>query len=459
MEDKLMPNFDTRTRQESNEPKRHRIASIADKLRALLISARSCVQLIANRVRSLLSATALRALLIGGGVLFFVAVAVPVGLLIYSSGGKSNQKIADEHSSGGKGNQQVADEHSSGGIGDQQWEAKNANLEPLAACSSNGTGHKREALDNDSSAKKIVFASGPQTTASSDGTMSDSPGHPGTGMYVINADGSGLGRLTGTKAAEFGIPNSLLLDDSEIESIIEHNSGASANPESDDQTGCSPDGKKLATVTTDTRRAPGDTSSAPPDDVDLSVRTNAGTKGVPDHGDDYSDESSPVFSPDSQKLAFTKDEQIYVANADGSDQTQLVDKMRYTAGPVFSPDSEKIAFQTDTPGGPDSTDLYVIDVDSTDMTRLTHNTKRFGKGYSIQEHIHGGGGVLFSPDSKKIAFVLYQIKYTPYTPSGHRDVKLPVRYDMYVVNVDGTGLTRLTHTEALQEKVVAWAGR
>ena len=35
---------------------------------------------------------------------------------------------------------------------------------------------------------------------------------------------------------------------------------------------------------------------------------------------------------------------------------------------------------------------------------------------------------------------------------------MPVKYDMYVVNVDGTGLTRLTHTEALEEKVIAWVG-
>jgi hypothetical protein len=27
-----------------------------------------------------------------------------------------------------------------------------------------------------------------------------------------------------------------------------------------------------------------------------------------------------------------------------------------------------------------------------------------------------------------------------------------------VVNVDGTGLTRLTHTEALEERVIAWVG-
>jgi hypothetical protein len=382
--------------------------------------------------------------LIGGGVLFFVAVAVTVGLLIYPSGGK--------------GNQQVAEDHSSGGIGDRQWEAKNANLGPLAACSSHGSGHEREVPDDDSSAMKIVFASGPQTTASSNGTMPDSPGHHGAGMYVINADGSGLTRLTRITATDLGIPDSLLLDDSEIENLFTYDTNVVGSADYGDQTVCSPDDKKLASVTTTAPEATDSDSSAPPEDTDISVRTSAGTTDLGDPGYDYSKESTPIFSPDSRKLAFTKGEQIYVANADGSDQTQLVDKMRYTAGPVFSPTSEKIAFVTDTPGGPDSEDLYVIDTDGTNLTRLTHNTKRFGKGYSIQEHIHGGGGVMFSPDSKKIAFVLYRIKYTPYTPSGHRDVKLPVRYDLYVVNVDGTGLTRLTHTEALEEKVIAWVG-
>jgi WD40-like Beta Propeller Repeat len=441
-----MPDFDTRTPQEPNEPHRHRIASIAGKLRALLVAARSRVPSIANRVRSLLSATTLRALLIGGGVLFFVAVAVPVGLLIYPSGGK--------------GNQQVAEDHSSGGVDEQQWEAKNANLEPLAACSSNRSGRDGKVLDDDSSAKKIVFASGPQTTASSSGTMSDNPGRPSTRMYVINADGSDLTQLTRTTAAEFGIPDSLLLDDSELEHLFTYGTtNVVGGQESVDQTVCSPDGKKLASVTTTAPEATDSDSSAPPEDTDISVRTSASTADLGDPGYDYTKESSPIFSPDSRKLAFTKSEQIYVANADGSDQTQLANnEMRYTAGPVFSPDSEKIAFLTDTPGGPDSEDLYVINVDGTNLTRLTHNTKRFGKGYSIQEHIHGGGGVLFSADSKKLAFVLYRIKYTPYTPTGHQDVKLPVRYDMYVVNVDGTGLTRLTHTEALEERVIAWVG-
>jgi hypothetical protein len=465
-----MPDFDTRTPQEPNEPRRHRVASIGDKLRALLDAAKSRVASIANRVRSLLSATTLRALLIGGGLLFFVAVAVPVGLLIYSSGGKGTQQVAEDHSSGEKGNRQVAENHSSGGIGDQQWEAKNANLKPLAACPDGGGGHRPKGAAYGSNGEKIVFSSGPQTpttTTSSNGITSEYPGLPGTGMYAINADGSGLTQLTKTTTAELGISHVLpdgtkvtfawFSDGRKLQSISYDYPNVVQGLEDGNYGVCSPDGKKLAAITTTTPEATDSDSSAPPDDTDVSVHTSAGTTHLGDPGYDYTKESAPVFSPDSQNLAFTKDEQVYVANADGSEQRQLANnnKMRYTEGSLFSPDSKKIVFQTDTPGGPDSTDLYAIDVDGTDLTRLTHNTKRFGKGYSIQEFIANNGGVQFSPDGKKIAFVIDRIKYTP---PEYPDPKLPIRYDMYVVNVDGTGLTRLTHTEALEETAVAWAG-
>jgi hypothetical protein len=70
-----MPDFDTRTRQEPNQPNRPRSLSTA------------------SRVRNLLIAMRLRTLLIGGGILLFVVVAVPVGLLIYSSSGLAQETV------------------------------------------------------------------------------------------------------------------------------------------------------------------------------------------------------------------------------------------------------------------------------------------------------------------------------------------------------------------------------
>jgi hypothetical protein len=70
-----MPEFNARTPQEANEPNKLPIVSIA------------------NRVRNLLIATRLRTLLIGGGILLFVVVAVPVGLLIYPSSGLAVETV------------------------------------------------------------------------------------------------------------------------------------------------------------------------------------------------------------------------------------------------------------------------------------------------------------------------------------------------------------------------------
>ena len=439
-----MPDFDTRTPQEPDEPSRHRIASIAEKLRALLVAARSRVGLIANRVRSLLSATTLRRLLIGGGALFFVAVAVPVGLLIYPSGGKGTQRVAEDHSSGG--------------IGDQKWEAKNANLKRLAACPDGGGGHKPGVPGDNSRGSKVVFVSGPQISVTPLQIWTEDPTHPSMEMYAVNADGSDLVQLTSATASELRILN--ILPDGRAMRFVWSSDGSTVQEISYDDPNllpdgamgaCSPDDKKLATVTTDTSRATGDTSSAPPDDVDLSVRTSADTTGVPDHGEDYSDESSPVFSPDSEKLAFINTAEVYVANADGSAQRKLTNNVYYadyTETLVFSPDSKKIAFVGQLPGGPNATDLFVINVDGTGLTRLTSNP-------SNKYEIDLDAAYLFSPDSKKIGFVVYHLVREPgrgYQPVDH------IEHDMYVVNVDGTGLTRLTHSEFREVGVVTWAG-
>jgi hypothetical protein len=99
-----MPDFDTRKPQEPNEPNRARIQVVANKLHTLLIAIRPRMQLIANRLRSLLIASKRRSLsrvntlrgslmanrlrtLLIAGVLLLVTVAVPVGMLIYPSGG------------------------------------------------------------------------------------------------------------------------------------------------------------------------------------------------------------------------------------------------------------------------------------------------------------------------------------------------------------------------------------
>ena len=77
MEEKLNPDFNTRKPQGSNEPNGPRIRSVAHTLSSLLSASTIRRSLIANINRSLLI----------GGVLIFVIIAAPVGLLIYTFGG------------------------------------------------------------------------------------------------------------------------------------------------------------------------------------------------------------------------------------------------------------------------------------------------------------------------------------------------------------------------------------
>src|SRR5215208_7692236 len=82
-------------------------------------------------------------------------------------------------------------------------------------------------------------------------------------------------------------------------------------------------------------------------------------------------------------------------------------------------------------------DMFVINADGTSLTQLTNNAPV-------------GENIAVSPDSKQIAFVIS----TCVSPSGGHPYP-PDDIDMYIVNVDGTGLTRLTNTET-QEGILTW---
>jgi Tol biopolymer transport system component len=142
---------------------------------------------------------------------------------------------------------------------------------------------------------------------------------------------------------------------------------------------------------------------------------------VPPSG--YSD-WEPSWSADGQKLAFarlyapdveTYDSSVYLANADGSGQTNVPNTgpTHVLSDPSLSPDGSKIAFLAGF------SDLYTISTDGSGRTRITGSCMPCS-----------AASPAWSPDGQKIAF-------DATGPSGHADV--------WVVNPDGTGLTNLTN--------------
>jgi Tol biopolymer transport system component len=100
----------------------------------------------------------------------------------------------------------------------------------------------------------------------------------------------------------------------------------------------------------------------------------------------------PALSPNGQRVAFASERdsnwEIYVMNADGSDQTRLTYDPAEDRLPIWSPDGGRIAFNSDRAG---SLDLYAMNADGSGLVRLTSGPER-------------DGHTTWSPDGRQIAF-------------------------------------------------------
>lgn len=191
------------------------------------------------------------------------------------------------------------------------------------------------------------------------------------GLYVMNVDGTGLLRL--------------------------HESGRWPS--------FSPDGRRIAFDAMWNRRDEVHTINV--DGTGLTRLTDDGRADTP---------RTPVFSPDGTKILCTgyagDDQAVFLLNADGTGRRELTP---HGALPSFSPDGTKVAFT-----GTTDNEVYVIDADGTDPTRLTHNLARdwFPR---------------FSPDGTRIVFTSNRGDAGPDSED----------FGAYVMNADGTGQTRL----------------
>ncbi len=158
--------------------------------------------------------------------------------------------------------------------------------------------------------------------------------------------------------------------------------------------------------------------------ADGSGLTNLTNHPSNDGKEGFNAEANFAWSPDGKRIAFVSDRdddgvswinsEIYVMNADGTDQTRLTTTEAIESHPRWSPDGKRVAYVSTIQPPPDyDQTIYIMNADGSGRARL------LPEGQS-------GNYPAWSPHGSQLAF-----------ENG----------DIFVVNADGSGLEKLTNTD------------
>lgn len=127
------------------------------------------------------------------------------------------------------------------------------------------------------------------------------------------------------------------------------------------------------------------------------------------------------------------DYELYTANADGTDIKRLTNVPGYDAEATVSPDGKKIVFTSERDG---DLDIYSMNVDGTNVKRLTNEI-----GYD--------GGAFYSPNSKMIVYRRSSPKtdaeIARYKDLLAKKLVVPTVFEIWVMNADGSNKRQVTN--------------
>jgi TolB protein len=274
----------------------------------------------------------------------------------------------------------------------------------LGACTGGGSSSSPETSEPMSSERTLptnpttqLEASGRIDLSSLKGRIAFSGGPPhAEDVYVINADGTDLTRVTTDPAADF-------------------------------DPSWSPDGERIAY-----RHQPGDDLST---DI-YTIKTHGSglrnltrSDGVADWG--------PAWSPDRNEIAWNSDPDRagvfrgYLMQADGSNMRPLGADV-WVEYPAWSPDGTKLAFMGQTPQGTENYEIYVVNADGAGLRRLTHSPGP-------------DGWPAWSPDGQEILFASVRDDCAfSEAPNCKTTGDIGPYHTLYVMHADGSHQTRVS---------------
>jgi len=188
-----------------------------------------------------------------------------------------------------------------------------------------------------------------------------------------------------------------------------------------------PDGKRLAFVSSR-------------DDVDhnwnVFTMDLTGRNQINLTADGGVEDTEPAWSPDGTRLAWRRDWNIWVMNADGSGKTQLTTGLTART-PQWSPDGQWINFIAFPPGETHYVDVYIVSAGGGSPLNLTDSPRN-----DLQAS--------WSPDSRYLAFETD--RHSVFTGT---QVITP-NWEIYTVDISATLQTRLTD-DPDQDHAAAWS--